>query len=74
MIKKLLEILSAYVDAPLGTYDENTNFVDLGLDSLRMMKIIIDVENAFKVRFEDFEIVELKNTLDIENFISLKNQ
>jgi len=74
MIKKILEIVSAYVDAPNGTYDENTNFIDLGIDSLRMLKIIIDVEKLFRVRFEDYEIADIKNALDIENFISVKNQ
>ncbi|MBQ3590136.1 MAG: acyl carrier protein [Clostridia bacterium] len=74
MIKRILEIISVYVDMPANSYDENTNFIDLGIDSLRMIKIIIDIEEAFGVSFEDSEIVDIKNALDIENFISQKLQ
>lgn len=74
MIKRILEIISVYVDMPSNSYDENTNFIDLGIDSLRMIKIIIDIEEAFGVSFEDSEIVDIKNALDIENFISQKLQ
>lgn len=74
MIKRILEIISVYVDMPASSYDENTNFADLGIDSLRMIKIIIDIEEAFGVSFEDSEIVDVKNALDIENFISQKLQ
>lgn len=74
MIKRILEIISVYVDMPANSYDENTNFIDLGIDSLRMIKIIIDIEETFGVSFEDSEIVDIKNALDIENFISQKLQ
>ncbi len=74
MIKKILNIISIYVDMPASSYDENTNLFDLGIDSLRMMQIIIDIENAFGIRFDDNEIVDIKTALDIENFISLKIQ
>ena len=74
MIKKILDIIAAYVDAPLGSYDENTSIFDLGVDSLRMLKIIIDVEEMFGVSFEDNEIVEVKTAYDIENFILEKIQ
>ncbi len=74
MIKRILEIISVYVDMPSSSYDENTSLLDLGIDSLRMIKIIIDVEQAFGIRFEDSEIVDIKTALDIENFISQKLQ
>ena len=74
MIKRILEIISVYVDLPSNSFDETTNLLDLGIDSLRMMKIIIDVEENFGVKFEDNEIVDVKTALDIENFILQKIQ
>ena len=74
MIQKILNIISVYIDLTITSYDENTNLFDIGIDSLRMMKIIIDIENAFGIRFDDNEIVDIKTALDIENFISQKLQ
>lgn len=74
MIKKILDIISAYVEAPRDSFDENTAIFDLGVDSLRMLKIIIDVEEMFGVRFEDNEIVDIKTAYDIENFVLEKIQ
>ena len=72
MIKKILDVISGYVDIPKNSYDENTNLFDIGIDSLRMLRIIIDIEDIFGVKFEDNEIVDIKSALDIENFISQK--
>ncbi len=69
MLKKIMEIISNYVEVPSGSYTEETNIFDLGVDSLRMLKIIMDVEEAFGVRFEDEEIVDIRTASDIEKNI-----
>ena len=37
-----------------------------------MLQIILDVEEAFSVKFEDSEIVEIRTATDIEKNISTK--
>ena len=69
MLKKIMEIISKYVEVPAGSYSEETNIFDLGVDSLRMLRIIMDVEEAFGVRFEDEEIVDIRTANDIEKNI-----
>jgi acyl carrier protein len=72
MLKKIMEIISKYAEVPSSSYNEETNIFDLGVDSLRMLQIIMDVEEAFSVRFEDEEIVDIRTASDIEKNILSK--
>jgi acyl carrier protein len=72
MTDRILSIISRYVDVPRESYSEETNIFDLGVDSLRMLQIILDIEEAFGVKFEDSEIVEIRTANDIEKNISTK--
>ena len=49
MINRILEIISRYVEAPRASYNEDTNIFDLGVDSLRMLQIVMDVEAFYLV-------------------------
>ncbi len=69
MLNRILNIISDYVDVPRESYNEDTNIFDLGVDSLRMLKIIMDVEAFYNVRFEDKEIVDIRCASDVEKFI-----
>lgn len=69
MINRILTIISEYADVPKESYNEDTNIFDLGVDSLRMLKIIMAVEEFYNVRFEDKEIVDIKCASDIEKII-----
>ena len=69
MLNRILNIISEYVDVPRDAFNEETNIFDLGVDSLRMLKIIMELENIYSVRFEDKEIVDLRSALDIEKII-----
>jgi acyl carrier protein len=69
MLNRILNIISNYVDVPRESYNEDTNIFDLGIDSLRMLKIIIDLEEYYNVKFEDKEIVDIRNASDIEKII-----
>lgn len=69
MLEKILNIIAGYVDVPRESYNEDTNIFDLGIDSLRMLKIIIEIENIYNVKFEDREIVDLRSASDIEKII-----
>ncbi len=69
MINRILDIISNYVDAPKASFNEDTNIFDLGVDSLRMLQIVIDVESFHLVKFDDKEIVEIRCASDIEKII-----
>lgn len=69
MINRILEIISRYVEAPRASYHEDTNIFDLGVDSLRMLQIVMDVEAFYLVKFEDKDIVDIRCASDIEKII-----
>ena len=39
MINRILDIISNYVDTPKESYNEDSNVFDLGVDSLRMLRM-----------------------------------
>ncbi|MBO5440376.1 MAG: acyl carrier protein [Clostridia bacterium] len=69
MLERILNIITSYVDVPRESYNEETNIFDLGVDSLRMLKIIMEIEDIYNVKFDDKEIVDIRTATDIENFI-----
>ena len=69
MINRIINIVSQYVDAPKETISEEANIFDLGVDSLRMLKIIMEIEEIYNVKFEDKEIVDIRSAFDIEKNI-----
>ena len=69
MINRILSIISDYVDVPKESYNEDTNIFDLGADSLRMLRIIMEVESFYNIKIENDEIVDIKCASDIEKII-----
>ncbi len=69
MLNRILSIISSYVDVPIESYNEDTNIFDLGVDSLRMLKIIMEIEDCYSIKFEDEEIVDIRTASDIEKNI-----
>lgn len=69
MLERILGIIARYVDVPRESFNEETNIFDLGVDSLRMLQIILDIEEAFGVSFPDNEIVDFRTASDIEKNI-----
>ena len=69
MINRIINIVSQYVDAPKETISGEANIFDLGVDSLRMLKIIMEIEEIYNVKFEDKEIVDIRSAFDIEKNI-----
>ena len=72
MLRKIMQIISKYVEVPAGSYCEETNIFDLGVDSLRMLMIIMNVEEAFGVKFADEDIVDIRTASDIEKNVLSK--
>lgn len=50
--------------------NEKTRFVeDLQADSVRLLEIVMDVEEEFDIEFDDEKLSELKNVEDVVNEI-----
>jgi len=69
MIERILNLILEYVDVPKGAFNEETNIFDLGIDSLSMIKIIMEIEDIYNIKFEDKEIVDIRTAYDIEKII-----
>lgn len=69
MLERILYLILEYVDVPKGAFNEETNIFDLGIDSLSMIKIIMEIEDIYNIKFEDKEIVDIRTAYDIEKII-----
>ena len=56
MVEQIIEILQDILetDAVIGVEDDLSKF---GLDSMRSVSLIVELENAFQVMFDDSELV-----------------
>ncbi|MBR2944516.1 MAG: acyl carrier protein [Clostridia bacterium] len=72
MLDKIIETIALHARVDGALISEETNILDLDVDSLCVLKIIMDIEGAFGVRFNDEEIVEIRTPKDIENAILAK--
>lgn len=72
MLDKVKEIVAGYMGIRVSDVKEEENFLEMGMDSLTLLKIIIDVENEFKIRIFNDEIIEIRNILDIFDLIEKK--
>lgn len=72
MLDKIIETIALHARVDGALISEETNILDLDIDSLCVLKIIMDIEGAFGVRFNDEEIVEIRTPKDIENAILAK--
>lgn len=65
MLENIKEIVAGYMGIQVSEVLEEKSFTDMGMDSLTLLKIIIDIENKFEVHFENDEIVEIRTITDI---------
>lgn len=72
MLEKIKEIVSDFSKIDKEKITEDTNIADLGVDSLTMLKIIMELEHVFNIHFEDEEIVESRTVADLEENILKK--
>jgi acyl carrier protein len=62
---KVKEITAKITGCPLESISDSATFVDdLGLDSLAILEIVVDVENAFKIRANDEELQTIRSIAD----------
>ena len=72
MLDRIIETIALYSKKDREIIGIETNIFDLDVDSLTFIKIIMDIENAYGLRFEDEEIVEIRTAKDIENALLKK--
>lgn len=69
-----LEVTKAAISKVLHIVDEieiteTSNLVDLGADSLDLVEIILEIENAYNIDIDDSELDNLKSVQDIINYL-----
>ena len=69
MLDKILDIISKFAKIDASLINGDTNILELDVDSLTILKIIMDVEQTFSIRFDDEEIVDVRTARDIENIV-----
>ena len=70
---KISNILSNASGVALENIDSNTNiYNDLGLDSLDITEVVMDIEKGFKIRITHDEVYTLNTIEDIVRLIKEK--
>lgn len=72
MLDRIKEIVAGYMGISVAEVTEDKNFLEMSMDSLTLLKIIIDIENTFNVSIENDEIVEIRTINDIFDLIQKK--
>jgi acyl carrier protein len=77
IIEKLKAIIKPYLeyeeDEAFENLNEETNLIDeLSFDSVDLIEIVIDIEEAFDIKIEDSEIQIIKQVKDIVGLIKGK--
>ena len=72
MTEKIKEIVAGYMGMSISEIKDDKNFLEIDMDSLTLLKIILDVEKTFNVRIDNDEIVEIRTISDIVNLLEKK--
>lgn len=49
MEQKIIEIIAEYQDRPVSDYNANQTFVEMGLDSLDLAELVIQLEDTMNI-------------------------
>ncbi len=70
MREKIIEIISKYAENDNVSIDTDTSLVtDLGLTSLDILKISMNLEEEFGIEFDEDEVAEITTLGDLEDCI-----
>ena len=72
MLDKILDIVAKFAKIDRSLINGETNVLELDVDSLTVLKIIMEVEQTFNVRFDDEEIIDVRTSNDIESIVLKK--
>lgn len=65
MENRVREIVAGYMGILVSEVVDDKSFIEMGMDSLTLLKIIIDIENEYDISIADEEIVDIRNFADI---------
>ncbi|WP_025680316.1 acyl carrier protein [Paenibacillus massiliensis] len=54
--KHLISIISQILDVPHLTWQEDTKIQDLGMNSIKFIKVILKIEDVFDFEFDDQDL------------------
>lgn len=65
------ELLKEKLNINVDNVNEDTNITaDLGIDSIDVMEIIMNIEAKYDIRLEDDKIKDLKTVKDLLSYVS----
>lgn len=71
MNTKIKEIIAEILDLNAEEISDDASILDdLGADSIAIMEIVMEIEEAFDIEIDTDEIPKLKSVSDIVNFIN----
>lgn len=71
MNTKIKEIIAEILDLNAEEISDDASILDdLGADSIAIMEIVMEIEEAFDIEIDSDEIPKLKSVSDIVNFIN----
>ncbi len=71
MMDKIKEIIAQYTEIDLNKISEDTQLkTDLGLNSLAMMNIVVELEDAFGVEIDESTAMEFVTVGDVLAYLN----
>ena len=70
--EKVLTFLGGYVQLEDSVNEDSQLIADLGLNSLTLMEIVNDAEEAFSITIDDNELVQLVTVGDVIRLLEKK--
>lgn len=68
--EKIRKLIAELLDIPVEEMTPSTSFVDdLGMDSVDMLRLIIEVEKEFDIRLDDINVQMLFTLADAVDYI-----
>lgn len=71
-LAKITEVLEPKLKGK--TLTEESNFKDLGIDSLDLVDLVFQMEEALDVQFEDEELLTIKTVGDLIHLVEAKRK
>lgn len=71
--KNVIKVISSFAIVEEENILESDKFIDIGIDSLKIVELIIGIEDFFHIRFMESDLEPTKLTT-VETIISLVNK
>ena len=72
MLEKIKELVAGFMGIRVSDVLEDASLLEMGMDSLTLLKVIMDIEKSYDIYFLDEEIIEIKTITDILDMVQKK--